>query len=220
MALPLKKTLGELRAELITRLGFGAQGSAAGAIIGIADSFIQNAQSDIYEEYDLKELIKAYDYTTGVGQTLYDFRNDMNHLRIRSVQVQYNDFWIPLEEGIEYYHDTNVDRQFYPRRYDIRSQLEIWPEPDAAYTLRVEYIQNLEQFTMDNNRATIDDRLIFNRALWNAKDHYGQEDAKNYLDAYNKRLSRLKYHNHTNKRYVVGKKPAEALPKPVVIDYL
>jgi len=219
MALPLKPTLGELRAELLSRLGFGAQGAAAGNLMRDADSYLRRAQNYLYWKYDFNELRQTFDYTVNPGQTLYDWRDDMAPRQIISLRVLYNTIWHPLQEGIEYFHDTVVDTRYYPQRYDRRAQLEIWPQPDAVYSLRVEYYQRLARFTQDGDRCTLDSDLVFNYALAKAKRHYRHPDASDYFDEVADFLRRLKSAEHGNKRYVVGEKPGAPMPRPVVVDY-
>ncbi len=219
MALPGKPTLGELRAEVLARLGFAAQGAAAGNLVTTVDSYLKRAQDYLYWKYDFKELRRLRDIAVNPGQTLYDWPDDMEPRRLVSVQVLDNGIWVPLEEGIEYFHDTVADTRFHPRRFDRRDQLEIWPQPDASYTLRIEYYQRLARFTQDGDRCTIDDALLFNYALAKAKRHYNQPDAQDYFDEVADLLRRLKSGEHGHKRYVVGEKPGTPMPRPKVIDY-
>jgi len=219
MALPGKPTLGELRAELLSRLGFAAQGAAAGTLITTVDSYLKRGQEYLYWKYDFNELRRIHDYTVNPGQVLYDWQDDMEPRRLISVQVLFNGVWEPLSEGIEWQHDTYVDSRYHPQRYDRRDQLEIWPEPDSDYTLRVEYFQRLARFEQDGDRCTIDDALLFNYALGKAKRHYNQPDAQDYFDEVADLLRRLKSGEHGHKRYVVGEIPGAPLPKPKVVDY-
>ena len=217
MPLPAKPTLGTLRAELLTRLGFASQGASAGNIVASANSFLQRAQEQLYWEYDFEELRLTHDYTTGIGQTLYDWQDNMEPRQILQLRVYVTNTWIPLEEGIEYQHDTYVGTRYYPQRYDRRAQLEIWPEPDKAYTLRCEYYKRLGAFSQDGDRCTVDDSVLFLLALANAKAHYRQADAQTYYDQFAALKRKLRGRNHGNKRYIIGERPDAATPKPIVI---
>jgi len=217
MALPLKPTLGELRQELLGRLGFSSQGAAAGQIATAVNSYLYRGQKQMYWEYEFLELKKLHDFTLNAGQTLYDWPDDMEPRNIRQMRVKYNSTWHPLKEGIEIEHDTYVDNRYYPRRYDRAAQLEIWPEPNTTYTLRCEYYHRLNRFTQDNDRCTIDDDLVFLHALAHTKAHYKHADAAAYMEDLNAILRKLKKGVHGNKRYFVGRKEEEAIPRPVVV---
>lgn len=218
MPLPAKPTLGTLRQELLDRLGFASQGASAGNIVSSANSFLKRAQDHIYWEYDFEELRLTYDYSTAIGQTLYDWRDDMEPRQILQLRAYVTNTWIPLSEGVEYNQDSYVGTRYYPQRYDRRAQLEIWPEPDAIYLLRCEYYQRLNAFTEDEHRCTVDDMLVFTLALANAKAHYKQSDAQTYFDQFAALIRKLKKRNLGNKRFVVGDRPQDAMPKPVVIE--
>ena len=219
MALPAKPTLGELRAELLARLGYGSQGAAAGTMVTTVGSFLKRAQEYLYWKYNFNELRLLYDYTINAGQTLYDWRDDMDPDKLIELRIYYINTWLPLDEGIEYYHDTVADTRYYPQRYDRRAQLEIWPQPDKQYTLRVEYYKRLDRFIQDGDRCTINETILFNYTLAKAKRHYKQDDAQDYFDEVADMLKQLKKAVHGNKRYVVGEMPNAVTPRPVTIDY-
>lgn len=219
MALPAKKTLGTLRAELLARLGFTSQGAAAGNMVPAADSFLQRAQEFLYWHYTFNELKKVNDWTLNAGQTLYDWPDDMDPRQATILRVLQNEEWFPLTEGIEYYHDTNVETRTYPTRYDRKAQLEIYPEPDQTYTLRCDYYSRLSRFTQDNDKCTVDDYLIFNYALAKAKAHYKHADAQSYVDDVSTMLRKLRVKAHGDKRYFVGKaNNSEIMPRPKVVE--
>lgn len=218
MALPLKATLGELRAELLGRLGYAAQGARAGALVTTVDSYLKRAQSYLYWKYEFPELRLTYDWSTAKGQTLYDWPDNMEPRQLIELRVLYSDIWHPMREGIEYDHDSVVDTQYYPRRYDRRAQLEIWPQPDGIYTMRGEYYQRLGRFTQDNDRVTLDEDLVFTLALARAKRHYKHPDAADYFEEIKDRRRQLQGAAHGNKRYFVGREETEAQPKPVVVE--
>jgi len=218
MALPVKPTLGELRAELLTRLGFAAQGAAAGNIVPAADSFLRRAQEFLYWHYDFNELDKEYDWTLNSGQTKYDWPDDMDPRQATIFRVKENEEWFALKEGIEYYHDTYLNAYTYPVRYDRKEQLEIYPVPDKQYTLRCDYYVRLGRFTQDNDRVTIDDYLVLTYALAKAKAHYKHADAKSYVDDVSAMLRKLKGKAHGDKRYFMGRtNEVEVLPRPRVV---
>ncbi|MDH5572495.1 MAG: hypothetical protein OEY89_12070 [Gammaproteobacteria bacterium] len=219
MALPLKPTLGELRAEIMSRLGYGAQGAASGAMITTINSYLKRGQEYLYWKYNFNELRKIHDWTLNAGQTLYDWPDNMEPRQLIQLRVLVSSEWQPMTEGIEYQHDTVVDSRSYPCRYDRRAQLEIFPQPDISYTLRGEHYQRLNRFTQDGDRCTIDDTLLFNYALAKAKRHYKQDDAKDYFDEVADMLKKLKAAVHGNKRYIIGEKDSAPVSKPSVIDY-
>lgn len=188
------KTLGELRADLAKRLGFGAMGSA-GINSGLLDSFIQNAQAQLYAQFDWRHLIKFDEKTTGVGQTLYDWAADCDPLRVRDVAIWDGARWVPMIDGVDWAMRSVATSRTIPARYERFAQMEVWPEPDAAYTIRRYYVAAPGRFTQDNDRASLDDSLIFLHALTNAKLHYKQQDGQAYANQLNAMMEKLKGQN-------------------------
>ena len=99
-----------------------------------------------------------------------------------------------MHEGISW-DNRSDDQQFQPSRYERFAQMEIWPAPDAIYTIRRYYIASPGRFTQDNDRASIDDQLIFLHAVTNAKIHYKQSDGQAYANQLNAMLEKLKAKN-------------------------
>ena len=68
MALPTARNLGSLRQELRDRLGFASFGSQAGINTAILDSFLRQAQEQLYWEYIPREHIGTSSIQTNDGQ--------------------------------------------------------------------------------------------------------------------------------------------------------
>lgn len=202
------KTLGELRSDLSRRLGFGAQGSS-GINSSLLDGFLQNAQAQIWASFDWRHLIKYDEKSTGVGQTLYDWATDCDPNRITDVAIYDGSRWVTLKEGITWANRSD-SQQFLPCRYERFAQMEIWPSPDAIYTLRRYYVGSPGRFTQDNDRASIDDHLIFLHAVTNAKIHYKQSDGQAYANQLNAMLEKLKGKNRG--QATVSRSGAQAAP--------
>ena len=205
------QTLGELRALLTQRLGFGSAGAAAGVISGTIDNFLFNAQIQLYLQADWKKLQHYADKTVGIGQYLIDYPTvaagapaDANSERILKIAVKVNSLWVDLREGINTEHYSYQDRRYYPQRYERYSQIELWPQADIAYTVRIWYIRELGRFTQDADRCTIDDDLIFLHALANAKAHYRQPDADIYTRQMQSLLTQLKTKQFGTRSYRRG----------------
>lgn len=184
------KTLGELRSNLAVRLGFGAAGSS-GVNAPILDMFLQNAQDQLYAQFDWRHLVKYDEKVTETGSFLYDWATDCNQDRILDIAIHDGSRFVPMKEGISWAMRSD-DSQTIPMRYERFQQMEIWPIPDAAYTMRRYYVQSLGRFTQDNDRASLDDDLIFLHALANAKAHYRHPDAQTYSSQLTAMMDKLK----------------------------
>jgi len=207
MSLPNKRTLGELRKELRDRLGFASLGAKSGPNSAIMDSFLRNGQSQLYRQFDWKFLTKVDKTTiTQQGQAYYDWPDEVDPDRVVSVVVDDRSSSTILRyrliEGVDTPHDNYVTTQNRPSRFERRGQIEIWPEPDSnLYTIWIEHVERLGRFTMDNDRATLDEDLIFIHALANAKGHYGHADSSVYVQQLNALLQKLKVKGMGDKTY-------------------
>lgn len=109
----------------------------------------------------------------------------------------------PMREGIDWQHDSFSSPNNRPIRYEIRDQLEVWPPSDRTnYSLRYEYVKRLGEFETDDDRATVDDKIIHLHALATGKGHYGQKDFSIVQAQANLLLQNLQAKNHGRKKYV------------------
>lgn len=191
MALPLKRTLGALRSELQTRLGFGMSGQAGIVNSPIMDSFLRSAQEQLYWQYEWRELHAFEERLTGVDQRLYDYPEGCNVERILNVSIWDGGGWVELVEGISI-HDRSTDILDRPLKYDRFEQMEVWPVPRAQFRMRREYVKALAPFAESNDRTSLPSELVFLFALVNAKAHYKQSDADRYEKQLDGLLARLK----------------------------
>lgn len=190
------KTLGQLRATLQNRLGFGAAGASAGVNAPIIDSFLIGAQAQLYWEVDWNILRKRADITIGASQTLVDYPSDANTERVQKIAVLYSGRWSELRHGIDVEHYDSSSTQGPPERYEfLGSQIEVWPKTNAVYTLKFFYVKKLGPFSIDSDQTSIDDEIVFLHALANAKAHYEHPDAQSYAGQVNNLLQQLKAHN-------------------------
>jgi hypothetical protein len=204
------RTLLDLRTELIDRLNFASQSATDAATVRLANSFLRNAQAQLYWQYDFPTLRRRFTIALLAGTTLYDFpvldagATLLEPRRITVVTVQDGTTRsAPLRDGIlpSMYDSAPTG---IATHYDVRDQLEVWPTPDKAYTLHVEGFQQLKPFTADAHTATVDDELVFMLALANAKAHYRQPDAEIYANELKSLLARFKGYAHGGRRYIPG----------------
>lgn len=173
-------TLGDLRGELLARLGMAAQGSG-GTSQTLLNSFLRNGQHQLYWAQDWKHLTWYADKPLGVGQNLVDFptacERDRRILKVETVQ---GGQWIKLLEGIRTEDWSLMDAASFPIRFERFAQALIYPKADSIYTVRFWYVSDLGRFTQDSDVATMDDQMILLHALANAKAHYRHPDAAQY----------------------------------------
>lgn len=225
--MPTYKTKGELRSDLLTKLGYGGLGAAAGNFVPMADALLEEAQENLYILMPDEKRIRTWDFTTGLSQQTYDFPADCDPDRLIELSTYFEQTWLPVKRGIDRYHDSIFNYiNYYPQRYDIRAtgpvdlheQLELWPTDDTnQYTVRIEGYIQLMDFVDDSDRATVDDTLILLYAEAYGKAHLNRPDAQLKLQALQTRLRILRGQQHGEQRYIRKDKEPDPLPRPIVI---
>lgn len=214
MTYPVYQTKGQIRADVLARVGYGGLGAAAGNFVPYLDDLLVEAQETIFELLPDEKRKQEFLFSTVIVPapvTYYDVPANMDLEQIEYFGVFIVNRWIPVKQGIYLAHDSLNDIQTYPRKYDIRlnptvgyTQIEIWPEPDDVYQMKIKAETLLTPFVADGDLCSIDPRLIKLYAIAYAKAHLGKADAKQAMAAWELRLRRLKAKTHGNERYVRG----------------
>jgi hypothetical protein len=220
------RTLAELRAELLARLGMAAMGASGGANVTLIDSFLRNGQAQLYRMQDWKHLIDYEDKTLGEEQNLLDYpaSGEMNEgsaardKRILRIETLYSGQWRTLKEGIRTSDWDTMDTLSYPCKYERYSQLLIYPKADQTYTVRIWFVADLDAFTESEDRATLDDEMIMLHALANAKAHYRQPDAATYQGQLNSLLASLRGQSFGSNNVYRRDDTPPPEPRPVVVE--
>jgi hypothetical protein len=218
------RSLREVRIALQARLGYGAVDQPA--LTPILNSFLSDAQEQLYSIGWYKHLEMYWDLTVGAGSANVAYPAAapfMEPDKIREVRVNIGTVgspsWQEVKEGVTpgMYSDTSST---YPRRYERRDgEFEFSPATrDKSYTARVFGMRKLNQLRDDDDTFDVPDNLVFNVALGAAKEHYRHPDAKSYLGKAASILASAKWANAGPKLIrPCDKEEDEVEPKPVVV---
>lgn len=111
----------------------------------------------------------------------------------------------------------NITQQTRPTNYEVRENIEFFPEPDKAYTAYLKGRIALKPFTADSHTTSVDPDVVYLQALANAKAHYGQRDAQAMYQQLEAFLGNLNSENFGTERLIPCKEPATVnLPLPRV----
>ena len=203
------RTLLSLRTELAQRLGFSSSGSGAILQTDLLNSALRSGQEQLFYEFgDLltHRVNDAEPGTTVAEQLLYEFPLDCDPLKPLTISVQRTSggYFMELQVGISVgaHNILPVINNRWPSRYDIRNHavvagvvkpmIELWPTPDSAYALKLEYNAALGKFDEDTDLSTIHPQLIFLHAIVTMKAHYQQADYQLYASQLSGLLGRIK----------------------------
>lgn len=219
------RELGDLREDMMVRLGYAAQrAKMPPGMKALIDNFLQNAQRVLYRKLrgTSGELERFFDWTMTPNERFYDLHADdaAGTLKIARDQItnawieDLNGMWIPIEYGINPVYFTMLARPGIPSRYEIRQSLEVFPAPDKAYILHVKGRFGLLPFEADDDKCSIDPDLLFLWALARAKNHYQQPDATGIAEEANAMLRSVISGSHQRTRYIPRFEKPAPMTKP------
>lgn len=221
------ETLADLRRDMLIRLGYSAQAdNPPPGMADLIDNFLRRGQSFLYRRYRALRTERFYRWPMVQGERYYGIRDNIDDCtrkldtgKITWVGVQdLNGTWLPLRNGVPPHFYTSVAFEGLPSHYEVRQCIEVFPAPDAAYTLRVKGHFGLDPFVLDDDVCTLDSELVFLWALANAKNHYGQSDAADIAAQAQTYLRELVAETHGKKRYIPGTVQVPAQTQPLFTD--
>jgi len=216
------QTLSELRTRMMKLGGYAAM--AANPPPGKKDEideYLRTAQNVIYSSPANGALRteRYFKWTMVPGQRYYGFADEEGNCKaIDPTQVKWvgfedlNQAWYELNKGINPLYYTRVQSApGWPSRYEVRSCIEVFPAPQAAYTLWVRGQFGLDALVADSDRTTIDSEAVFLLALGMMKTDYGKVGASNTITLAGNYVTNMIAKTHLTARYV----PRAAIPNPL-----
>lgn len=219
---PVYQTLAALRSRVMIRLGYPNQAAnPPPGMTALVNAFLYDAQMLIWKQLSRAGLNveRFFRWVMVPGQRYYGItsNSDTCALTLDPYKITWAGFedlnraWYRLTEGIppEAYTRANINFGW-PTNYEIRSCIEIFPAPQAPYTLWIKGDMGLASFVNDSDTATIDDQAVFLLALGSAKLHYGQQDGQAIMTQASTYIHGLVAGLHGTRRYV----PKSSIQRP------
>lgn len=214
------KTLAELSVEFMIGAGYAAQAANPPPGMAVLMRFwLNQAQNLLWLRYKEARGIRMFKWTMIPGLRFYgvdasddgDTEGGICALKLDPKKVTWvgfedlNQSWVQLWEGISPELYTRLQTTpGWPARYEIRSCIEIFPAPQAAYTLWIKGSFDKTELVADGDRASMDDSAV----LWMALGMY-KKDAT-LRDAALQRIKDIVAGQHGTARFI----PAPGLPLP------
>ena len=228
------RTLLQLRTDLFADLGYAA--IAANPPPGMAAYLnlkLRQAHELLWHRFPALRTLRWYSWPLTAGERFYSLTGNaeqsvspvstklLDPYEIRAVEVQFDTtgYRQALIHGIpSRIIDTTSSGR--PSHYAVNQGIELWPAPTATEgMLLVQGRFKATAFTADTDQSGIDDQMVYLLALANAKAHYRQPDANNYVQQMENLIDNLVAGTHATARYIPGDNRREliyTMPVPTV----
>ncbi len=231
------QTLGQLRRRILVRGGYAAMAdNPPPGMTELINDILQTEQETLYSKNPSLRTERLFRWTMTPGISYYGLRqNDTEtdftdvsctrHLNDQSFNVRWvglqdlNNMWMPMACGINPTLYTTAQQEGLPQLYEIRSCIEVFPVPNAAYKLWIKGQMGLEPFSGDTDQTTINSQLVFLSSLAKFLNDRDKKAAAAYKTQADNFLSDLVAGNHLTRRYVPGKIVPPPAVQPVMTDF-
>lgn len=203
---------------LVTRLRAALKRSTSVAV-GVDDldtlkTTLNHHYDLLYTQGDWPHLRKTFSKALVAGQRHYDLPDGLNPDRIEEADVLWGGIRTPIRQGIgveemQAYDSEQDERSDPVLRYDIRwtgtsTQIEVWPIPATATTLRIKGLQAITPLVDDADLCLLDDTLVVLYAAAELAAGVGADDAEFKAQMAREHLQKLKGRGATNAVYRLG----------------
>ncbi len=217
---------------MMVRLGYAAQAdNPPPGMADLIDDFLASAQRQLFQKNPMLETERFFSWNMVEGQRYYGIADGddgcsdtaiarpLDKYKVTWVGFEdLNNAWYPMVKGINPVLYTRTNHlEGWPSNYEIRSCIEIWPAPSAAYTLWVRGSFGIMPFEADDDQTSINYELVFLFALGAAKLHYRQPDANGVLGMASSYLLDTKAGKHLTARYIPGTRNLVPLAPPIFL---
>lgn len=204
-------SLASLRRRMIIRCGYGAQvNNPPPGLVTTMNEYLRDAQNQLYRVHWEDRLVRMYAWQMVPNIRYYNLAQDESGCRrVDPLKIQWigfedlNQAWYPLIYGIDPVLYTRAQISTgWPTHVEIRSCIEIFPAPRAAYTLWIKGSFGLDPFAADTDNTTIDAEAVYLLACGLYKAAFSQPDAETVLTQASNWVKYLVASRHRSRRYV------------------
>lgn len=202
-----QKTFSAMQQELRSRCGLHATLGNTPAL----DSILTESNDYVYDQLDDGKPMRST-ITLMANTSTYPWVSDEGATiargSVQSVWIEQGDSYrVPLPQGISHSMRADADLRSIPSAYDSvfadgTWSLELWCVPDAAYLLYVDHNRVIGRFTAPTDWPSAPYRLVMAYAVAMGKAHYGKADAEAAGQSFKTMLSKEKYRQKENRRFV------------------
>lgn len=136
---------------------------------------LRRKQTTLWNAFDWPMHSYYWDVAVEAGDRYVNYPSEVDQTRVNCIALQWDDRWVPLARGVglrelNLYNSDNDEQSFPPSCWDHRyqtglsngqlGQIEVWPIPNEACTLRVWGHETLPALVADTDRCTLDSDML------------------------------------------------------------
>lgn len=177
-----------MRRRLMSRLGFTTNDEQAPSTMHKMNDDIAAATLEVYSRCKWAQTSREYLFSVGIDQRFVNYptncdaggvmalgvwRTDEQQyrpLRRKAIPIRVDD-----EPLVAIGEPGSVNSRGTPYLYHPKKQLEIYPRPDMAYQMKMDYVIN-PAFTIDEDISVVDAECIVLWAMADYYEHQGETD--------------------------------------------
>jgi hypothetical protein len=212
LALPDDLTYAQMLAKLRTRCKLHATIGNTPALEDILTEANEYVFDQLNDSRPWRSTLSVY-----ADQNEYQFITDeglqVARGSVKEVWIEQGDSCrVPLPQGISHADRADTALRSIPSKYDTTMRggsndageftLEVWPTPDATYTLHLEHERILSRFSESTDKPSAPSRLVLAYAIAMGKAHYQHADADIVGQAFRNMLSTQKEKQREGRRFI------------------
>ncbi len=203
MALPLSKTLDEIRRSVLIRTGMATAGSVPSRILAMIDEMIRSSHIELFTMFDWCRITTRLSQNLVEGQYQYDLPASLVSLgTISRVVITKSDGRVydlvqdqrtDVKDNFGHNPDWSIPNG-QPKFYRIiEGVLEMTPPPDTNYsTITIEALPGPSEMVANEDRATVDSEALIQRATIKILDHTQTRDTRLLQQIHSTYLTQLR----------------------------
>jgi hypothetical protein len=203
----------DIRGMLRARCGYSGSDATSGQIYERHNGFIEDANATVLVRRQWGGLQREYTFTFGVDQRLYNYPPNCRMGNILAIGVWSegvetdSGYYVPLKKSpIGLILDTDpisgaggdpaLTVQGMPRRYQLKTQIEVYPRAEKAYLGKIDHTV-CPRLIQENDVSVVDAYVILWLAIADEKEILGDDmGAATYRKKAEQRLRLLSAHEH------------------------
>ncbi len=175
----------EIRRRVLARLGNVTNGAQAPLVNEQYNEFIRSAAEAVAMRCPWQQSMRETFVSVGIDQRLINYPAQTGPGNIQAIglwdegsqtytQLRRGKIPVVLDDEplVALGEPDSIPGRAQPERYELRSQIEIWPRPDQAYQLKIDHTIH-PQMADDNDVSVVDAECIILWAMADAYDFQG-----------------------------------------------